>query len=82
MDGVQAVCVPLEDSSIRVSGDRRLLELVLVQGPDLEQVADDQVAISVLSSDQDFAKKEFGSDEYHPAHRFIKLKNELSKKTK
>ena len=36
--------------------------------------------IHVANADNDFLKKEFGADNYHPAHKTLRLKRDLSKK--
>ena len=38
--------------------------------------------VSVSSRDEDFLKKEFGADSYHPAHNALRLKRGLGRKIK
>ena len=38
------------------------------------------VELKIISKDPDFLKKEFGSDEYHPANRRLILTNMLQQK--
>lgn len=50
---------------------------------DLEEVAiqptERGAEISVSSADEDFQKKEFGADDFPPAHRLLKWKEQLDK---